>query len=132
MKRRGPADSLAVLSVVSLMIGLGGAYSGNGASAAEKSAIPELEILRDQKVSIADLHEVPITEASANVYVITDEDIRQSGATDIPTLLRRIPGMEIMTMTGADINVSVRGNNQVTANKLLVLVDGRPTGTISA
>lgn len=86
---------------------------------------PVLEILKDQNVSIADLHEVPISEASGNVYVITDEDIRHSGATDIPTLLRRIPGIEVMQMTGADFNVSVRGNNQTAANRLLVLVDGR-------
>jgi iron complex outermembrane receptor protein len=90
-----------------------------------KLTIPEIAILEDQQVSIADLHEVPLTEASGNVYVITDEDIRHSGATDIPTLLRRIPGIEVMQMTGADFNVSVRGDNQVTANKLLVLVDGR-------
>jgi len=86
----------------------------------------EMELfLEEQRVSIADLREVPITEASGNVYVITDEDIRHSGATDIPTLLRRIPGMEVMQMTGADFNVSVRGDNQQAANKLLVLVDGR-------
>jgi len=59
------------------------------------------------------------------VYVITDEDIRQSGATDLPTVLRRVPGLEVMQMSGADINVSIRGDNQTTANKLLVLVDGR-------
>jgi iron complex outermembrane receptor protein len=70
--------------------------------------------------------EQPISEAPSNVYVITDEDIRHSGATDIPTILRRVPGMEVMQMTGADFNVSVRGNNQTAANKLLVLVDGRP------
>jgi iron complex outermembrane receptor protein len=91
----------------------------------KRSGLPMLEILEDQQVSIADLHDVPISEASGNVYVITDEDIRHSGATDIPTLLRRIPGMEVMQMTGADFNVSVRGNNQQAANKLLVLVDGR-------
>src|SRR5205823_9928219 len=94
-------------------------------AAAEKSSLPVLEVLEDQQVSIADLHDVPISEASGNVYVITDEDIRHSGATDIPTLLRRIPGIEVMQMTGADFNVSVRGNNQQAANTLLVLVDGR-------
>jgi len=57
--------------------------------------------------------------------VITAEDIRQSGAPDVPTILRRIPGLEVMQVTGADFNVSVRGNNQLFANKMLVLVDGR-------
>lgn len=57
--------------------------------------------------------------------MITAEDIRQSGAPDVPTILRRIPGLEVMQVTGADFNVSVRGNNQLFANKMLVLVDGR-------
>ncbi|OQW34819.1 MAG: hypothetical protein A4E19_18055 [Nitrospira sp. SG-bin1] len=86
------------------------------------------EILNEERESISrgTGQEQPISEAPANVYVITDEDIRHSGATDIPTVLRRIPGMEVMQMTGADFNVSVRGNNQTAANHLLVLVDGRP------
>jgi iron complex outermembrane receptor protein len=86
----------------------------------------ELELLKEEEtVSIAVRHEQPISQAPSNVYVITDEDIRHSGAIDIPTLLRRIPGMEVMQVTGADFNVSVRGDNQLNANKLLVMVDGR-------
>ena len=54
-----------------------------------------------------------------------DEDIRQSGATDLSTVLRRIPGLEVMQMTGADFNVSARGDNQPFANKMLIMVDGR-------
>ena len=98
------------------------------APGASTEAIPELEILREETESISRglLEERPISEAPSNVYVITDEDIRHSGATDIPTVLRRIPGMEVIQMTGADFNVSVRGDNQTAANKLLVLVDGRP------
>ena len=87
-----------------------------------------LLILKEENESISRGlgKEQPISQAPSNVYVITDEDIRHSGATDIPTILRRIPGMEVMQMSGADFNVSVRGNNQTAANKLLVLVDGRP------
>ena len=85
----------------------------------------DLRFLQEETVSIAVLHEQPISEAPSNVYVITDEDIRHSGATDLPTVLRRIPGMEVIQMTGADFNVSVRGDNQPRANKLLVMVDGR-------
>src|SRR5687768_6192274 len=81
--------------------------------------------LQEEIVSIAARHEQPISEAPSNVYVITDDDIRQSGAVDLPTVLRRIPGIEVMQTTGADFNVSMRGNNQLSANKLLVMVDGR-------
>lgn len=85
----------------------------------------EIEFLQEETVSIAVQHEQPISEAPSNVYVITDEDIRQSGAISLPTVLRRIPGMEVIQMTGADFDVSVHGDNQPRANKLLVLVDGR-------
>ncbi len=115
----------------------GQAQPSNSSSpaATEKPAPPPTQtesdillILKEEKESISRGlgHEQPISEAPSNVYVITDEDIRHSGATDIPTILRRIPGMEVMQMSGADFNVSVRGNNQTAANHLLVLVDGRP------
>ena len=92
----------------------------------EVTLTQELELIKEEEsVSIASRYEQPISQAPSNVYVITDEDIRQSGVTDVPTLLRRIPGMEVMQMNGADFNVSVRGNNQPSANKLLVMVDGR-------
>ena len=86
----------------------------------------ELELLKEEEtVSIATRYEQPISQAPSNVYVITDEDIRHSGATDIPTVLRRVPGLDIMQVTGADFNVSARGDNQLFANKMLVMVDGR-------
>ena len=92
----------------------------------EAGLTQELELIKEEEtVSIASRYEQPISQAPSNVYVITDEDIRHSGAIDIPTLLRRIPGMEVMQMNGADFNVSVRGDNQPGANKLLVMVDGR-------
>ena len=81
--------------------------------------------MKEETVSIASRYEQPISRAPSDVYVITDEDIRDSGATDIPTLLRQVPGMEVMQTTSVDFNVSVRGNNQSLANKLLVQVDGR-------
>ncbi len=81
--------------------------------------------IEEETVSTAIRREQPISQAPSNVYVITADDIRQSGAPDVPTILRRIPGLEVMQVTGADFNVSVRGNNQLFANKMLVLVDGR-------
>src|SRR5579884_160282 len=85
----------------------------------------EIKFLKEETVSIASRYEQPISVAASNVYVITDEDIRQSGATDLPTVLRRIPGIEVIQMSGADFNVSARGDNQTVANKMLVMMDGR-------
>lgn len=70
--------------------------------------IPELQLMKEEEtVSIASRYEQPISQSPANVYVITDEDIRHSGATDIPTILRRVPGVDVMQMSGAEFNVSV-------------------------
>src|SRR3982750_2015071 len=85
----------------------------------------EMKLIQEETVVTASQYDEPITKAPSNVYVITDEDIRQSGSPDLPTILRRVPGMEVMQTTGAEFNVSMRGNNQTLANKLLVLVDGR-------
>ncbi len=94
-------------------------------STTEQALTEELLFMREETISIASRHEQPISQAPSNVYVITDEDIRQSGAPDLPTVLRRIPGLEVMQTTGADFNVSMRGDNQLVGNKLLVMVDGR-------
>ena len=101
-------------------------YSEELRTRPDQVRIPELELIKEEEtVSIASRYEQPISQAPANVYVITDEDIRHSGATDLPTVLRRVPGLEVMQMSGAEFNVSARGNNQPFANKMLVLVDGR-------
>ncbi|MBP6265254.1 MAG: TonB-dependent receptor plug domain-containing protein, partial [Nitrospira sp.] len=97
------------------------ALEARAQSAAPDPAVPtdgapvseELELLKEEEtISIATRHEQPISQSPSNVYVITDEDIRHSGAADIPTILRRVPGLDVMQVTGADFNVSARGDNQ--------------------
>jgi iron complex outermembrane receptor protein len=124
----GPEKSLllSILTIVCVAQTPAIGYTEELSTQSDQALIPELELIKEEEtVSIASRYEQPISQAASNVYVITDEDIRQSGATDLPTVLRRIPGMEVMQMSGADFNVSVRGDNQLTANKLLVMVDGR-------
>ncbi len=64
-------------------------------------------------------------DASSSTSVITEQDIRLSGITKIPELLRRLAGVDIMEVTGGQTEVSIRGFNQRLSNKTLVLVDGR-------
>src|SRR5689334_10516999 len=68
-------------------------------SMTEQHIREEALYLQEETVSIASRYEQPLSQAPSNVYVITDEDIRQSGAPDLPTVLRRIPGMEVMQVT---------------------------------
>lgn len=64
-------------------------------------------------------------DSSSSTSIITEQDIRLSGITKIPELLRRLAGVDIMEVTGAQTEVSIRGFNQRLSNKTLVLVDGR-------
>ncbi len=90
-------------------------------------------------MSLKDLLNVEVTsvhkkserasEAPAAVYVITQEDIRRSGATSIVELLRYVPGLNVGRAAASQWAVSSRGFNDQFANKLLVLIDGRTVYT---
>lgn len=66
-----------------------------------------------------------LAETAAAAYVIKAEDIRRSGATNIPEALRLAPGVQVAAIGHNRWSVSIRGFNSRFANKLLVLVDGR-------
>ena len=66
-----------------------------------------------------------LSEATSAITVITQEDIRRSGARSIPELLRSVPGFQVAQMDSSSWAVSARGFNHLNANKLLVLMDGR-------
>lgn len=64
-------------------------------------------------------------KAPAAVYVINQETIRRSGYNSVPDLLRLVPGYSTASISSADFAISARGFNGITANKLLVLINGR-------
>ncbi len=85
-------------------------------------------------MSLQDLTNVEVTsvskkvekanEAAAAIFVITQEDIRRSGATNIPEALRMAPGINV-AQAGAHGWAINFGSNSQFANKFLVLIDGR-------
>jgi iron complex outermembrane receptor protein len=87
------------------------------------SEVP-LEQLLKMNVTILRGHDV-LSKTPAAVSVVTSDDIRRSGAMSIPEALRQVPGMEVAQVDASEWAVSVRGFNDVFANKLLVLQDGR-------
>jgi iron complex outermembrane receptor protein len=66
---------------------------------------------------------------SAAIFVITEEDIHRSGATNIPDLLRMAPGLDVAQINPSTWAISARGFNGQYSNKLLVLIDGRTVYT---
>src|SRR5579864_7507632 len=84
-----------------------------------------LEDLLNVKVTSVSKKEEKLWTTGAAVFVITQEDIRRSGYTNIPDLLRMVPGVNVARMNANVWAISIRGFNDVYADKVLVLVDGR-------
>lgn len=65
------------------------------------------------------------SKSPASIYTVTADDIRQSGATNIPDALRIVPGVQVAQIGSSKWAVSIRGFNDSFSNKLLVMIDGR-------
>lgn len=89
-----------------------------------------LEDLMNLEVYSAAKKPQKMFHAAAAIYVITPDDIRRSGATSIPEVLRMVPGISVQRVNSHAWDISARGfNNSVFANKMLVLIDGRAVYT---
>lgn len=84
-----------------------------------------LEDLLKIEISSASRKVQLVQDVAAAVFVISREDIRRSGASTIPEVLRMAPGVEVARIANNRWAVSIRGFNGRFANKLLVLKDGR-------
>lgn len=92
-----------------------------------------------KKLSLEDLMQLDVTsvsrraepyrEAPAAIQVITQEDIRRSGASSIPEALRLANNLQVAQVDARNWAITARGFNSGTANKLLVLIDGRTVYT---
>jgi len=88
-----------------------------------------------KKLSIEDLMNLDVTsvskqperfgDAPAAIEVVTGEDIARAGASSIPEALRLAGNLDVAQENAHDWSISARGFNSGSANKLLVLMDGR-------
>ena len=107
--------------------------------AASTAAQGAHEVPDVSKMSLEDLMNLEVTsvskrtqrvgDAPAAVFVITQEDIRRSGATNIPEALRMVPGIQVAQIDANKWAIASRGFNGRFDNKLLVLIDGRSVYT---
>jgi iron complex outermembrane receptor protein len=84
-----------------------------------------LEELMDIEVTSVSKKTQRLSSTAASAFVITAEDIRRSGLTELPEILRLAPGVQIARLESGRWAVSIRGFTSDFSNKLLVLVDGR-------
>jgi iron complex outermembrane receptor protein len=104
-----------------------------GACAAERVlselADLSLEELGNIEITSVSKRAERLSDAAASVFVITTEDIRRSGATSLPEALRIAPNLQVAQVSASGYAITARGFNNSSANKLLVLIDGRPVYT---
>jgi iron complex outermembrane recepter protein len=113
---------------------------GQSQRSSAQDSPPDTQPSQDlNQLSLAELGKVEVTTASkeptqlwqtaAAVYVLTNEEIRRSGATSIPEALRLVPGVEVARIDADHWSVAVRGFAGQFSKSLLVLIDGRSVYT---
>jgi iron complex outermembrane recepter protein len=88
-----------------------------------------IEDLMNIEVSSVSRRQEKLSRTASAVFVIGPEDIRNSGALNIPDVLRMVPGVEVAQLTSNSWAISVRGFDSRFSNKLLILLDGRAVYT---
>ena len=88
-----------------------------------------MEDLMNMQVTSVSKRTQKVADAAAAIFVITQEDIRRSGATSIPEALRMAPGLQVARIDENKWAIGSRGFNGRFDNKLLVLIDGRSVYT---
>ena len=84
-----------------------------------------IEDLMKTKISSVSKREEQVLDTSAAVYVVSRDEIRSTGARNIPDALRLVPGMEVNQINASTFDVGIRGFDERFSNKMLVMIDGR-------
>ena len=118
-----------VLSPLILAAGMAAATAPLRAEAPPAADFTNLDLEELMAVDVVEVSSVsrqtrPLVETAAAAFVVGAEDIRRSGATSIPEVLRMVPGVEVARIDANKWAVSIRGFNGRFADKLLVMIDG--------
>jgi iron complex outermembrane receptor protein len=120
-----------MVALMVLAAGVAPAAAGQQlASIADLSRL-SIEELANVEIESVSRRPEPLSAAAAAIFVISNDDIRRSGAMSLPEALRLAPNLQVARTSSATYAISARGFNHSTstANKLLVLIDGRTVYT---
>jgi iron complex outermembrane receptor protein len=88
-----------------------------------------IEELMDIQVTSVTKKSQSLSDSAAAIFVITNDDLKRSGVTNIPDALRMVPGVNVARIDSNKWAVNVRGFNSRFSAQLLVLIDGRSVYT---
>ena len=116
---------IQTLTTATLVLCMGGAEVAGAATAGNEYFDLDITQLMNITVTSVAKRDQRLADAPAAVFVITQEDIRRSGVTNIADALAMAPGIQVAQISASKWSVSSRGFAGYTSNKLLVLIDGR-------
>ena len=119
----------AILSVV-VLAGSTVLAEPTSAQATQNSQLPVLKQLSIEELLQLDVtlplrREERVMDAPAAITVLTNEDLRRQGANSLPEALRHAAGLFVARFSSASWIVASRGFASTSANKMLVMIDGR-------
>lgn len=122
-------DWLGVLFLLVILVPLARAQSDTNPTSPAALKNLSLEELSQIEVTTPSKAPVAAFRTPDAVYVITGEDIRRSGATNIPEALRLAPGVEVARIDANNWSIGIRGFGSNLTRSVLVLIDGRSVYT---
>jgi iron complex outermembrane receptor protein len=107
------------------------AQAADGDAAAPDRSLADLSLEELGDIEVLSVSREPerLAEAPSSIYVITNEQIRRAGATNLGEALRIAPNLQVARLNSVGYAITARGFNNSLANKLLVLIDGRTVYT---
>ncbi|HTE15534.1 MAG TPA: TonB-dependent receptor [Burkholderiales bacterium] len=126
--RRNHLLRTTVLATATAFGGIPAVDAALAAQEVDPFALSPEELFGATVVSVSKMPE-NLSDAPAAIYVITHDEIVRSGATYLPEILRLAPNLQVASSNSDFYAVTARGFNGTTANKLLVLIDGRTVYT---
>jgi iron complex outermembrane recepter protein len=119
------------IAVLSLLAAGLGAIARPQPNEPQDGQLKTLSLEQLGNVEVTAMSKAPeqVWQTAAAVHVITQDDIRRSGATTIPEALRLAPGVEVARISANKWSIGIRGFGSRLSRSVLVLIDGRSVYT---
>jgi iron complex outermembrane receptor protein len=126
------SQRLALIIGISLAAGAAPVIGANAPDEDSLAALSRMSLEQLAKVQVTSVSKSSqsLSTAPASIYVITHDEIVNSGAVSIPEALRLAPNLQVEQFSATDYEISARGfgsnrEAQNFSNKILILIDGR-------
>ena len=128
------ADTRTVAGAASMLLTVAAVCFARPALAQQRDSLGALKQLTVEELMNVEVTSVSrraerLSQTASAIQVVTQEDIRRSGASSLPEALRLASNLQVAQVDSRQWAISARGLNSTAANKLLVLIDGRTVYT---